>query len=68
MSRRIIVPCIYAVGIGIGAWLLVQHWTHVPLFLPYLIFLACPLMHLFMHHGHSGHHPRDEFRETGERK
>jgi hypothetical protein len=22
--------------------------------LPYLLFLACPLMHLFMHHGH--HH------------
>jgi hypothetical protein len=23
--------------------------------LPFLIFLACPLMHLFMHHGHGGH-------------
>jgi hypothetical protein len=24
--------------------------------LPYLLFLACPLMHLFHHHGHGGHH------------
>jgi len=23
--------------------------------LPYLLLLACPLMHLFMHHGHGGH-------------
>jgi hypothetical protein len=23
--------------------------------LPYLILLACPLMHLFMHRGHGGH-------------
>jgi hypothetical protein len=23
--------------------------------LPFLLFLACPLMHLFMHHGHGGH-------------
>jgi hypothetical protein len=23
--------------------------------LPYLIFLLCPLSHLFMHHGHRGH-------------
>ncbi len=22
--------------------------------LPYLLLLACPLMHLFMHHGHGG--------------
>jgi hypothetical protein len=23
--------------------------------LPYLLILACPLMHLFMHRGHGGH-------------
>jgi hypothetical protein len=27
----------------------------VPQYLPYLFFLACPLMHLFMHRGHGGH-------------
>jgi hypothetical protein len=37
-------------------FLLVEHRQHVFLFLPYLIFLACPLMHLFMH---SGHHHKD---------
>jgi hypothetical protein len=26
--------------------------------LPYLLFLACPLMHFFMHR-HHGHHPQD---------
>jgi hypothetical protein len=34
-------------------------WTHTGHFLgalPYLILLACPLMHVFMHHGHHGHH------------
>lgn len=30
-----------------------EHWGHVLGALPYLILLACPLMHLFMHHGHS---------------
>jgi hypothetical protein len=23
--------------------------------LPFFLFLSCPLMHLFMHHGHGGH-------------
>jgi hypothetical protein len=23
--------------------------------LPYLLLVACPFVHLFMHHGHSGH-------------
>ena len=35
---------------------------HTALFfgaLPFLLFLACPLMHLFMHHGHGGHGAAD---------
>lgn len=36
-------------------FLLVEHQQHVWQFLPYLILLACPLMHLFMHGGHGGH-------------
>ena len=38
-------------------WLLRDHWRHTAgllVFAPYLLFLACPLMHLFMGHGH-GH-------------
>ncbi len=36
-------------------FLLTEHTAHVFGALPYLIILACPLMHLFMHHGHGGH-------------
>jgi hypothetical protein len=32
-------------------YLLAEHRAHVLYFLPYLLVLACPLMHLF-HHGH----------------
>jgi len=33
-------------------FLLTEHTAHVLGWLPYLLLLACPLMHLFMHHGH----------------
>ena len=33
-------------------WLLTTHWGHVIGIAPYLLFLMCPLMHLFMHRGH----------------
>lgn len=36
-------------------FLLTEHRAHVVPYLPYLLLLACPLMHLFMHHGHGGH-------------
>lgn len=40
----------------IGAFfLLMEHWAHVLGVLPYLLILACPLMHIFMHRGHGGH-------------
>lgn len=39
-------------------YLLTEHRAHFLGALPYLLLLACPLMHLFMHHGH-GHHSRD---------
>lgn len=38
-----------------GFFLLTEHWAHVLGVLPYLLILACPLMHLFMHRGHGGH-------------
>jgi len=40
-----------------GYFLLTEHRAHLALavpFLPWLLLLACPLMHLFMHHGHGG--------------
>lgn len=39
----------------IGYFLLTEHRAHVIQFLPYLLLLACPLMHFFMHRGHGGH-------------
>ncbi|NIA56166.1 DUF2933 domain-containing protein [Massilia sp. TW-1] len=35
-----------------------EHRAHLLGALPYLLFLACPLMHLF-HHGHGHHHHAD---------
>lgn len=36
-------------------FLLTEHRAHLFGFLPYLLLLACPLMHLFHHGGHGGH-------------
>jgi len=54
----------YAVGLIVmgavaGYFLLTEHLAHVVGALPFLLLLACPLMHVFMHHGHGGHGHRD---------
>ena len=36
-------------------WLLREHWNHALGLAPYLLFLACPIMHFF-HHGHGHGH------------
>ena len=42
--------------IGIAAFFLVtEHRAHVLGVLPYLLLLACPLLHWLMHGGHGGH-------------
>ena len=39
-----------------GAYLLTRHAEHTLWYLPFLILLACPIMHIFMHrHGHRSH-------------
>ena len=47
--------CVLGVALAL---LLIEHFTHVLGVLPYLLILACPLMHFFMHgkhgHGHGG--------------
>lgn len=49
----------------IGAYfLLAEHQAHVIQFLPFLLVLACPLMHLFHHHGGHGGHGKSEKDET----
>ena len=39
-----------------GFFLLTEHTAHVFGVLPWLLILACPLMHIFMHHGRHGGH------------
>lgn len=49
-----------------GYFLVTEHRAHlIPYlgYLPYLLLLACPLMHLFMHRGHGSSHSRSR---TGE--
>ena len=41
-----------------GFYLVAEHRAHLWLalpWLPWLLLLACPLLHLFMHGGHGGH-------------
>lgn len=38
-----------------GFYLVSEHTAHVIPYWPWLLLLACPLMHLFMHGGHGGH-------------
>lgn len=43
--------------IVIAFFILREHWAHALGLAPYLLLLACPLMHLF--HGHGGHDHKD---------
>ena len=50
----------YAIGLLVfGAvaayFLLSEHRAHLFGALPFLLLMACPLMHMFMHGGHGGH-------------
>lgn len=52
-----------------GFFLAVEHTAHLFGALPYLLLLACPLLHLFMgggHGGHAGHDGASTTRPTGE--
>jgi len=49
-------------------YLWTEHRAHLFGALPYMLLLACPAMHLFMHHGHGGHargHDHSEHSEGG---
>ncbi|MDX1251535.1 MAG: DUF2933 domain-containing protein [Gammaproteobacteria bacterium] len=36
-----------------------EHRAHALGVLPFLLLLACPLLHIFMHRGHGGGHKHD---------
>lgn len=49
---------------GVSYYLLTEHKEHLAVALPYLILLACPLMHIFHgHHGGHGNHHKDQEKE-----
>jgi hypothetical protein len=55
------------------AWLFYGHGEHLLRLSPFLILLACPLMHVFGHGGHGRHgghssHQRDEPLDRSERQ
>jgi hypothetical protein len=52
------------VVVAVGGFLLfTEHRAHVLGFLPFAFLLACPLMHVFIHHGH--HHGGHGHSERG---
>ncbi len=54
LSRGTIIACIVLSVVGFLVY--TGHGAHMLGFFPYLLILACPLMHLFMHGGHGHHH------------
>jgi len=55
VTRRMKQVFILFVIIG-GFFIFAEHRAHIIPYLPWLLLAACPLMHVFMHHGHKGHH------------
>ena len=52
-ARWKVALCVF---LGIAAFFLItEHTAHMLGVLPYILLLACPLMHLFMHRGNGGH-------------
>lgn len=51
-SKSLIVAMIMTALIA-AFFLLREHWLHIAGYWPYLLLLACPLVHLF--HGYGGH-------------
>ena len=62
LSKRVTLPLSIVASI-IGAFALIttwqQHRDHILSAVPYLLLVACPLMHLFGHGSHGGHRSSD---------
>ena len=56
-SRAGVATCVVVVVLGFLIY--TGHSAHLLGAAPYLLILACPLMHLFMHGGHGHGHGRD---------
>lgn len=53
--RRPAVLGLFALGGFVAVYLAVQNWEQAGPYLPWLLILAMPLMHVFMHRGHGAH-------------
>jgi hypothetical protein len=61
----------YSIGyVVLGAiaayFLFTEHYAHTIATLPFLLLLACPLMNMFMHHGHGDSGGKDTNADTKE--
>ena len=57
-SKRILNWILIGFLLVAGYFLIMEHRAHlggVLYYLPFLLLLACPLMHMFMHHGDRDH-------------
>jgi hypothetical protein len=52
-NSKKLIGAVIMLGLIGGFFLLREHWSHIAGYWPYLLLLACPLLHLF--HGHGGH-------------
>ena len=59
VSRRMKLVFVLFVIIG-GFFIVAEHRAHLIPYLPWLLLAACPLMHMFMRHGHGRHRPHDD--------
>jgi hypothetical protein len=59
ISRRLAIAGLVA---AVVYFIVMRHWEHFLAFAPYLIFLACPLMHLM-----GGHGRHEKAKQDGER-
>ena len=59
MDRQLIHWAAFGIVAGGAILLLQDHLGHLRQFFPFLLVLACPLMHIFMHRGHGAHGERE---------
>ncbi|MDN7675661.1 DUF2933 domain-containing protein [Burkholderia oklahomensis] len=64
LRANIVLVAFIAIG---GFYLVTEHRAHLLGWLPFLFILACPLMHLFMHHG-GGHGESGDAETKNERE
>jgi fatty acid desaturase len=65
-TSRAFLACAILLAIA-GVLLWTEHLAHALGLLPFLLILACPLLHIFMHGGHGGHGGRKHQQTIDER-